>query len=892
MRNALAVAVLVFAIPSAAPADETYVWWEGESPAGTNFPKRSAFSAGNYPKTRHLLSGGDWLTSSGDRGREELFARYAVAVPAAGEYALWCRKFWKHGPFRWRFGQGHWRVCGRDVALADSATLATHIGANWVHLGEAKLPAGRQTFELRLLAGESEAATACFDCFILTRGTFLPRGKLKPGERSGKADEGFFAWEPGIDPFDDSALLDLRGLNEPVAGGSGRVTYDRATGDFLLGDGKPVRFWAVNVGPNNVEQPHESLDYLAAKLAKLGVNMVRYHGAIFDRADGDPTKVNAKRLDGVHYLVAALKKRGIYAKLSFYFPLWFGIQPGYGLPGYQPGQKPFSLLYFDPRMQQIHRAWAKALLTAPNPYTGVPLGKDPAVAIVEIVNEDSLFFWTFSKKNVPDPHWTRLEERFSAWLAKRHGSLAKAYGAWGGRRGGDTAKRAGLLDAWFMTRDGVAKSGVPRQRISDQVRFLAELQRGYYADTVAYLREEIGYAGLVSCSNWKTADAEMLDALERYTYAAGDVIDRHGYFGGKHEGEGSSYSVRVGHTFADRPAVREPQSMPFQVVQVERRPHIVSELGWPTPNRRRSDATLLAAAYGRLQGLDGLFWFAVGSNYLADRTMNKFPVSTPAVAGTFPATALLYRRGDVRTPQPVVRRVLALDDLYALKGSGGAAAEGFDKLRDPGSAAGTVAPHDGLAFFVGPVLRTFGTGAKPVRADLRKFIDPGKRVVRSATGELVWDFGRGVVTVNTPRCKAVAGFLGKAGPLDAGGMTFECGNEYASIVVISLDDKPLAESGRILIQAMAEDRPYGFRAARGRITAMGGAPMNVREIDGAVTLRIPHLKSEISNLKTVALDENGYATDRPVSAERAPDDRVRIQLRPDTVYTIMTRDAR
>src|SRR5262245_22557158 len=43
----------------------------------------------------------------------------------------------------------------------------------------------------------------------------------------------------------DESLIDLRHLNEKTAGESGFVTVD-AQGDFRTGDGKPVRFWAVN----------------------------------------------------------------------------------------------------------------------------------------------------------------------------------------------------------------------------------------------------------------------------------------------------------------------------------------------------------------------------------------------------------------------------------------------------------------------------------------------------------------------------------------------------------------------------------------------------------------------------------------------------------------------
>jgi hypothetical protein len=878
------------------PAAE-YVWWEGEAAAATNFPKRSAFSAANYPKTRHLLSGGDWLTSSGRRGKAALYARYCVQVPAAGAYALWCRKFWKHGPFRWRFGGGEWHTCARDVALADSASLATHVGANWVHLGEVTLAKGEATFELRLLAGEGENATACFDCFVLSRGVFVPNGKLKPGERSGKADEGFFAWEPAVDAFTGDAELDLRRLNERVAGEGGRLRADAKTGGFVLGGGEPVRFWAVNVGPNVVEQAHGSLDYLARKLAKLGVNMVRYHGAIFDRAADDPTRVNRKRLDGLHYLLAALKRQGIYTKLSFYFPLWFGVRPSYGIPGFEAGsgfegKKAFAILYFDPRMQEIHLAWAKALLTTVNPYTKTPLADDPAVAIVEIVNEDSLFFWTFSKKNVPPAQWRALEERWSRWLARRHGSLAKAFAAWGGRRKGDAAGRAALLEAWFMTRQGIARSGVPKRRIADQVRFLAERQRAFYEKAVEHFRAHLGYEGLISCSNWQTADPVVLDALERYTYTAGGVIDRHGYFGGPHTGDGASYSVRVGHTFADRSALRHPDKLPIQVVQLEGRPHIISEIGWTPPNRYRVDATLLAAAYGRLQGWDGFFWFAVGSNYLNDRTMNKFPVATPVVAGTFPATALMFRRGDVTAARPVVREVLSLDDLYALEGSAAAAPQAFDALRQrdvpPGAqAAGPLGSIDPLAYYVGPVVRTFrGDPAASTQLNLAKYIDRDRKTVRSRTGELNWDYGRGVVTVSAPRCRAAAGFLGRHGPVKLGGVTIDCRNEYASVVVISLDDKPLAESARILVQAMTEDRPCGFRAEGGRITATGGPPMNVRRIVLTVTLPFPNPQSAVRNPQCVALDENGYRREVIRGTVQAPGE-LTFTAAPDAAYHIV-----
>jgi len=864
---------------AAAPAGgPEHVWWEGEKPAETNFPKKTWFSPSSFRSRAHLLSEGDWLTHEGNRTGPEAFARYPIDVPSAGTWNLWCRKFWKHGPFRWRFGSQAWQTCGRDVALADNTYLRTHVGANWVYLGKVRLPAGKQTFELRLLAKEGEGLTACFDCFCLIRGAFLPNGKLKPGERSGQADEGRFAYEPGIDPFRADALLDLRHLNEKTAGAHGHVR--RKAARFVRGDGEPVRFFAVNVSSSTAAQARDTVDYLARRLAKLGVNMVRFHSALFDRRADDPARIDRKKLDDLHYLIAAMKRQGIYTKVSFYFPLWFDVKPNYGIAGFEAMQnkRPFALLYFEPRMQQIHRSWARALLTTPNPYTRLPIAADPAVAIVEIINEDSYFFWTFGKRNIPPVHWQRLEKLYGQWLAKNRGPAAVG--------------RAQLLDAWHMTAGGLKQGGAAKvQRMRDQVAFLAEHQRRFYADTVSYFKKDLGYRGLVSCSNWHTADPALLDAVERYTYTAGDVIDRHGYFGGKHTGDGASYSVRTGHTFTDRAAVTSPDGLPIQVFQIELDagfPHIISELGWTHPNRYRSDCTLLAAAYGCLQGTDGMFLFAVGNNFLADTSMSKFPVGVPSTAGTFPAAAMLYRRGDVAEPDPVVRLVLGKEDLYSLSGKTGSTAEALDALRKKdipaARKASAVAAVDPLAHYVGPVTRCIDADATPVATDLSKYIDRGRKTVTSVTGELRWDYGAGVVGVNTPRTQAACGFLAKAGPLRLKDVEIDCRNEYAAVIVTSLDGLPLSRSKRILIQAMTDDRPYGFRAAGGRIADMGAAPFGIRFIDATITLR----PAAGGTCKVVALDENGYATDKavPVTSEGAGS---KIRLARDAIYHVVQR---
>ena len=89
---------------------------------------------------------------------------------------------------------------------------------------------------------------------------------------------------PTADSFSPEAWLDLRSLNEPVAGQTGFVGIG-ADGGFVRGDGAPLRFWAVNtdvarspfvaapLGPKTAPD----LARHARFLAKRGVNMVRLH---------------------------------------------------------------------------------------------------------------------------------------------------------------------------------------------------------------------------------------------------------------------------------------------------------------------------------------------------------------------------------------------------------------------------------------------------------------------------------------------------------------------------------------------------------------------------------------------------------------------------------------
>ena len=558
--------LLSILLPLAAAADNT-VWVEGENPASTNMTPHPWY-AGSVVKAD--LSGGDFISNFGPRAG---VATYRFTAVQSGAYAFWLRANPVGSPLLdYQLNGASWT----PVDFTHPIDL-TNIAADgkpdlrfiaWISVGSVNLRAGTNIITFRFHSANNNHGS--LDCFLFTQSLFSPNGKLRPGQKLGASEPGWWAFEPGPDPFTSNALLDLRSLNEAQAGQSGFV---RADGDtFRLGNGQPERFWAVNTSVPSADVTKQQMDLMAARFAKLGINMVRIHGPLFDRAGNDPTKIDAARLDNYFYLINALKKQGIYVHLSTYFPLWLSVKPSDGIPGTQDiiGKVPFGLLIFEPRMQDIYKSWLRQILATISPYSGRTLAQETSVGCVEIQNEDSLFFWTFQPAALGSGPRALLEQKFAACLAGKYGSVAQALAAWPGDKNPDdsaSASRVGLYGAYEMSSAGFPRQSPDRQkRLLDQIHFLAALQHDFYAGIRDFLRHDLGARWPISASNWTTAPG--LGFIERYTYSGVDVIDRHGYFGGKHEGPASGWSVRPGQTYQDRTAMFDPSSLPFQYIRL------------------------------------------------------------------------------------------------------------------------------------------------------------------------------------------------------------------------------------------------------------------------------------------------------------------------------------
>lgn len=657
----------------------------------------------------------------------------------------------------------------------------------------------------------------------------------------------WFAWDAAPRVAPDSAI-DLRFLNEKRAGTQGWIVA--RDGAFVHGDtGRPVRFWAVN-GPSSLAKDQGELAREARLLAAYGVNLVRIHGPVFnERGETDPTQVAYLRR-----CVRALAAEGIYTHLSLYFPLWFKPPADLAwLPGYDGRKFPFATLMFHPEFQAKYGAWWRDLLLAEDGQ-GPRLVDEPALMGVEIQNEDSLFFWTFNEANLPDEQGRRLEAQFGTWAAAKYGSAEAALARWTGPalpRDAAAAGRLAFRPLWALANERTARD-------QDTARFLFGVQSGFYRDQTARLRA-LGFRGLITASNWTTASAAILGPLEKASYLAGDFLDRHGYFGTGHQGESAEWSLRPGHTYRERSALRfEPEEPgdakvmvhPAMDIEYNGRPSMISETTWCRPNRHRGEAPLYLAAYGALQGTDAIVHFAFdGSRWEVKPNfwMQPWTLHTPAMMGQFPAAALIYRLG-LLAPGPVVADLkLNLEDLLALKGTPLPQDASLDELRRADAPAGdNEKPRaqrlDPLIHYVGRTRVEIGEGGSSGVAELGRWIDREARTVTSANGKLRLDYGRGVLRIDAPAAQGVSGAIAGTEAHVLPAFEVRTSLDPGHVILVALDGQPIRQSRKLLLQVMSEERATGFRteavdAGRRRIIDCGRDPWEVRRLEGRITLR-------------------------------------------------------
>jgi len=215
---------------------------------------------------------------------------------------------------------------------------------------------------------------------------------------------------------------------------AGKHGFVRAKDGHFVTDAGPQRFWATNLCFEACFPPHDAAERVAARLARLGINCVRMHHMDMHSIWGkspDKTTIDPEKLERLDYLIHQLKLHGVYTNLNLHVSRWLDEKEGFPHRAQRP-QFDKGLDNFEPKMIELQRKYARDLLTHVNPYTKTAYVAEPAIAFVEINNENALFAeWGWGAiDRLPDPYAATFRTLWNAWLRKRYANTEALAKAW------------------------------------------------------------------------------------------------------------------------------------------------------------------------------------------------------------------------------------------------------------------------------------------------------------------------------------------------------------------------------------------------------------------------------------------------------------------------------
>lgn len=269
-----------------------------------------------------------------------------------------------------------------------------------------------------------------------------------------KALQEWYPYTIGKD-IDSSSPLNIGKLVlDAPAGNHGFVKAK--DGHFYFEDGTRARFWGTNLCFNANFPTHKQAEQIAGRIAFFGFNAVRlHHMDYYHEPDGifentvqnsgheqrkTTGKLSKKQLDKLDYLIYQLKLRGIYIDMNLLVSRRFTEADGVKeVEALGIAAKPASI--FDPKLIELQKQYAKDLLTHYNPYTKLKYNQDPAIALIEITNENSvLHSWKnnnlnnvvfkIKRKSLPEYYTKQLDNKWNEWLRIKYSTPEKTKSTW------------------------------------------------------------------------------------------------------------------------------------------------------------------------------------------------------------------------------------------------------------------------------------------------------------------------------------------------------------------------------------------------------------------------------------------------------------------------------
>jgi len=221
---------------------------------------------------------------------------------------------------------------------------------------------------------------------------------------------------------------------------------------------------------------------------------------------------------------------------------------------------------------------------------------------------------------------------------------------------------------------------------------------------------------------------------------------------------------------------------------------------------------------------------------------------------------------------------------------------GFDPNRDDYIPVTGQTDLSGVSYLAGKIQVNYHSdqNAKQIDGQLSGLINFPDKKITSATGELLWDYKKGICTLNAPSAQGVCGFVGQSPEFQLSDVTIRSQNEYATIQVVAMDQKPISGSGKLLVQVGTISRPSGWSESPSEfaykglnyngflINNTGQMPWQCGNTRVTVTVKNKYITS------AKQLDVAGYASKELPFTRNG--DQITLSLPSDAMYVVLQGD--
>ncbi len=626
--------------------------------------------------------------------------------------------------------------------------------------------------------------------------------------------------------------VDMSFLNEKIAGSEGFVTTK--DGHFIDGRGERIRFFGTNLTFSSCFPDRETAVNVAARLRKLGMNVVRFHhmdnqsapGGIWDKEKKDLDPGQLEKLD---WLIYQLKKHGVYSNINTHVSFTY---PGVDYKDTEQFNFGKTIDNFYRPYIEMQKVYAKKLLTHRNPYTGNTYADEPAVAFVEVNNENSLLSGWALLPQLNKVHKASLISQWQNWLDSHKEYRNKA---------GFSDDLMGIIINYQTT------SETGKEMLWS---FLTDIEMAYAKEMIEYFKNDLKVRALIT--NSQASYSGIAGVLRESEYS--DFIDMHAYwehpdFPGR-SWSSTDWTIRNSSMVSDK---KGGTLRAFGQHRVAGMPLTISEYDHPAPNFFCAEMFPMLNSIAAFQDFDGIYHFTFDGSYDRGRFANFFSSAGHPLKQIFvPAGAVIFRMGAVKpgsqTVQLSVPRESVLKNLISYG----------DKLRLHGSNMNYIwndaGALDGLV-----VMHPVNIDMNGKELKLSETVQTPEGPWLSETGEIEWnniDSANAVFTVNAPSARVIAGYIGGKS-INLGNLTVEMDttpSNWATITLTTLDGKSVEESSKILLAAAGrvENTDMQWNEQKTSVSnKWGNSPTRAEGIPANIRL------SNIKNLKIYSLDPAG-----------------------------------